>query len=129
MESVANQRKSLKAILDEKKDNTRVVLVYVRDDAQHYLIEQQDSFRAVEDEFRERDMEIIALVASTLMEPDRQFLMQSEFKLVPAEDYMGWLIGKDGTIKKTFTEPVDPKSLFQLIDTMPMRKQEMKKKH
>ncbi|WP_345248029.1 DUF4174 domain-containing protein [Nibrella saemangeumensis] len=127
MESVANQRKSLKAILDEKKDNSRVVLVYVRDDAQHYLIEQQDSFRQVEDEFRERDMEIIVLVASTLMEPDRQFLMQSDFKLIPAEDFMGWLIGKDGTVKHRFAQPIDPKELFSLIDTMPMRKQEMKK--
>ena len=125
MESVANQKTSLKAILNEKKDNRRVVLLYGRDDAQHYLIEQQEALSEVRDGLAERDMDVIVLVASTVTEPDRQFLMH-DFKLLPSEDFVGWLIGKDGGIKETFKKPVAASALFKTVDGMPMRKQEMK---
>lgn len=125
MESVANQSKSLKAMLGEKKDHRRVLLLYGRDDAQHYLIEQQESLNEVRDKMAERDLDVIVLVASLLMEPDRQFLMH-DFHLVPSENFVGWLIGKDGGIKQTYKKPVAPDDLFQTIDSMPMRQQEMK---
>ena len=67
MESVANQSKSLKAMLDEKKDHRRVLLLYGRDDAQHYLIEQQESLNEVRDKMAERDLDVIVLVASVVM--------------------------------------------------------------
>ncbi|WP_240163509.1 DUF4174 domain-containing protein [Spirosoma taeanense] len=126
MESIANQKKSLKAILDEKKDHRRVLLLYGRDDAQHYLLEQQESLNEVRDELNEREMDVLVIVASTLQEPDRQFLMQ-HYKLVPSEDFIAWLIGKDGGIKQTFKKPVAPQEVFKLVDGMPMRQQEMKK--
>ena len=125
MESVANQKTSLKAILNEKKDNRRVLLLYGRDDAQHYLIEQQEALSEVRDGLAERDMDVIVLVASTVTEPDRQFLMH-DFKLLPSEDFVGWLIGKDGGIKETFKKPVAASALFKTVDGMPMRKREMK---
>lgn len=126
MESVANQKKSLKATLDEKKDHRRVLLIYGRDDAQHYLIEQQESLNEVRDGLAERELDVMVLVASELQEPDRWFLMHSDFKLVPQEDYMGWLVGKDGGIKKTYQKPISTEDLFRTIDAMPMRQQEMK---
>jgi hypothetical protein len=125
MESVANQQKSLKALLDEKKDNRRVLLLYGRDDAQHFLIEQQEALTEYRKEMDERDLDVIVLVASEVVEPDRQFLM-SQFKLVPSDDFAGWLIGKDGGVKETYKKPVAPKDIFGLIDKMPMRKQEAK---
>ena len=36
------------------------------------------------------------------------------------------LLGKDGTVKKVWREPVDPKAIFTIIDAMPMRRTEMK---
>lgn len=125
MESVANQQKSLKAILTEKKDHRRVLLVYGRDDAQHYTIEQQEALNEVKDGLAERDLDVIVLVASLVMEPDRQFLMH-DFKLNPSDGYAAWLIGKDGGIKQTYSKPVAIKDLFQTIDSMPMRRQENK---
>jgi hypothetical protein len=125
MESVANQQKSLKAILSEKKDHRRVLLLYGRDDAQHYLIEQQESLNEVKDGLTERDLDVIVIVASELQEPDRQFLMH-DYKLVPSEDFIGWLIGKDGGVKQTYQKPVTSQDLFRTIDSMPMRKQETK---
>ena len=35
------------------------------------------------------------------------------------------LVGKDGTVKKVWRDPVDPKQIFTIIDGMPMRKNEM----
>lgn len=125
MESVANQQKSLKAILAEKKDHRRVLLIYGRDDSQHYTIEQQEALNEVRDGVAERDLDVIVLVSSLVMEPDRQFLMH-DFKLNPADGFAGWLIGKDGGVKQTYTKPVAAKDLFQTIDSMPMRKQESK---
>lgn len=125
MESVANQQKSLKAILTEKKDHRRVLLIYGRDDAQHYTLEQQEALNEVRDGLAERDLDVIVLVSSLVMEPDRQFLMH-DFKLNPANGFVGWLIGKDGGIKQTYSKPVTAKDLFQTIDSMPMRKQESK---
>lgn len=125
MESIANQQKSLKALLNEKKDHRRVLLLYGRDDAQHYLIEQQEALNEVNDKRAERDLDVLVVVASELQEPDRQFLMH-DYKLIPSVDFAGWLIGKDGGIKETYKKPVSPDDLFRTIDSMPMRKQEMK---
>ncbi|MFD2574444.1 DUF4174 domain-containing protein [Spirosoma soli] len=125
MESIANQSKSLRAILNEKKDHRRVLLVYGRDDAQHYIIEQQEALNEQRDGLAERDLDVIVLVASLVMEPDRQFLMH-EYKLNPSDDFAAWLIGKDGGVKQSYKKPVAPKDLFQLIDSMPMRQQETK---
>ncbi|WP_420149419.1 DUF4174 domain-containing protein [Spirosoma sp.] len=125
MESVANQQKSLKAILNEKKDHRRVLLLYGRDDAQHSLIEQQEALTEARAGVTERDLDVIVLIASMVSEPDRQFLMH-DYKLNPSDNFAGWLIGKDGGIKKTYKTPVSTKDLFDTIDSMPMRKQESK---
>lgn len=125
MESVANQQKSLKAILTEKKDHRRVLLLYGGNDAQHYLIEQQEALSIEKAGVDERDLDVIVLIASQVAEPDRQFLMH-DYKLNPADDFAGWLIGKDGGVKQTYKKPVTVKDLFSTIDGMPMRKQEMK---
>ncbi len=130
MESVSSQRKSLKAILAEKKDHRRVLLLYGRDASsgspgQHYLIDQQEALNEVREGLAERDLDVIVLIASEVVEPDRQFLMH-DFKLVPHEDFTGWLIGKDGGIKQTYKKLVSADDLFRTIDGMPMRRQEMK---
>lgn len=113
MESVANQKKSLKAILDEKKNHRYVVLLYGRDHAQHYLLEQQSQFHAQSEETAEREIDVVVLIASTLQEPDRWFLMHSDFKLNPAADFIGWLVNKEGEIQHKFTAPTDPSEIFQ----------------
>ena len=36
------------------------------------------------------------------------------------------LVGKDGTVKEVWHAPVDPRTIFALIDRMPMRREEMR---
>ena len=125
MESIANEQTSLKAMLHQKKDHRRVLLIYGRDNAQHFTIEQQEALNEEKDGLNERDLDVIVLIASEVPEPDRQYLMH-DFKLHPSDEYVAWLIGKDGGVKETYKKPVATKDLFRLIDSMPMRRQEMK---
>lgn len=125
MESIEKQPKSLKVKLHEKKDRSRILLLYARDEAQPSLLEQQKSLNESKAGLTERDLEVIILVASQMTEPDRHYLMHN-YKLNPAVDFSGWLIGKDGDLKQTYEKPVAVKDLFRLIDSMPMRRQEMK---
>ncbi|WP_128545762.1 DUF4174 domain-containing protein [Larkinella soli] len=129
MESVANLNKSLKAILEEKRNHRRVLVLYGRHLSQHFIIEQQEALhpKNIVQELAEREMDVIVLVDYTLEEPDRRYLVEGPFKLNLAEDFQGWLIGKDGGIKHTFKKPLDPQELFKIVDSMPMRQEEMKK--
>lgn len=126
MESVGNQQKSLKALLDAKKDHRRVVLLYGRQAAQGHLIDQQQIFRAEQAGMDERDIDVIVTIDYEMAEPDRQFLMHNHFDFVPSDDFAGYLIGKDGGMKRKFTTPISTADLFKLVDAMPMRKAEKK---
>lgn len=125
MESTGNQQKSLKALLDEKRDHRRVVLLYGRMAAQGHLIEQQQTFRADQAGMDERDLDVIVTIDYEMAEPDRQYLMH-HFHFVPSDDFAGYLIGKDGTMKHKFITPISTKELFALVDAMPMRRAEKK---
>ena len=49
---------------------------------------------------------------------------QRYFK-VQSKDFTVLLLGKDGEVKQRWSEPVAAEAIFQLIDSMPMRQQEM----
>jgi len=129
MESTADQRKSLRAMLAGKQDHRRVLLIYGRDTStsgQQPLLKQQQELTEQRAGVQERDLDVVVLTASEMPEPDRAFLMAAPFKLAPDADYMAWLIGKDGGVKQTYTKPTPINDIFALIDGMPMRRQEMK---
>ncbi len=47
---------------------------------------------------------------------------------LPATGYAVALVGKDGGVKETWRNPVDPDRIFALIDTMPMRRDEVRRR-
>lgn len=47
---------------------------------------------------------------------------------VKSQQFRTILVGKDGGIKLNSDKPLDACALFNLIDTMPMRRQEMRAK-
>lgn len=47
---------------------------------------------------------------------------------IPPDLFTVMLIGKDGGIKLSQTSPVTNTELFELIDAMPMRRQEMRER-
>ena len=70
-----------------------------------------------EDALAERDM-VIHLLIKKQDEHEPFNLEEDKFTVL--------LIGKDGTEKGRWHEPVSVEELFTLIDTMPMRQREMK---
>jgi hypothetical protein len=78
-----------------------------------------------------------------LLEPRKRALDDYDVKLVtatedsaalrhrlrlPAVGFVVALVGKDGGVKQTWRAPVDPDRIFALIDTMPMRRDEVRRR-
>ena len=83
---------------------------------------------------QDRDLLVFRIFESGPSYVDRRKLTPGEaeslrrrFK-VPCGDIRQILIGKDGGVKLTGDEKTTLQSLFDLIDTMPMRRQEMRDK-
>ena len=83
-------------------------------------------------DFKERDLIAIELLAEGTSQAEMQTLneaeaasLRSEFNVAP-EEFRVILIGKDGTAKRRDEKPVAPEVIFNQIDAMPMRRQEMR---
>ena len=125
MDNQTNQFESLQATLANKRNHRRVVLLFGQRSRRFDLTVQEQRLALWTDQLAERDMDIIVLVNEELNPVDRQFLVRN-FRLDPKTVFTGWLIGKDGGVKHTFTRPIDPDDLCRQVDAMPMRRQEMK---
>jgi hypothetical protein len=72
----------------------------------------------------ERDFKVIEVIYDQLSAADRQCWAQQLGQ--PFTGFRLLLIGKDGGVKRTETQPLAPASLFGTVDKMPMRRQEMR---
>ena len=100
----------------------RVIIVFGNGDNDPRVNEQIQALKSYSNEISER--EIIILLPQNSGE--RMGLMK---RLDLNQDFTGLiLIGKDGSIKLQEDLIVEPLTLFSLIDTMPMRRAEIRKK-
>ena len=95
------------------------------------LAEQRAQFADVQDELRDRDLALVELIGDMvriLSGPELAIdARQLHDRLGMAGDrFAVALVGKDTGIKLRSAEPVAAADLFGLIDSMPMRRQEMK---
>lgn len=81
----------------------------------------------------ERDLILFKVFKNKAIGPKNQQLgkdqldfLKEEYKL-KGVDFKLLLIGKDGTLKKTYLSSTPMKSINQVIDAMPMRKAEMRR--
>lgn len=80
---------------------------------------------------KERDLVIYRLYDDHWLDPSNSVLSQSQAEEIYREytiqrgTFSVLLIGKDGGIKMRKDDIVSTKEIFQLIDSMPMRQQEM----
>lgn len=118
-------QQSLEQKLEAMQWKKRVVVVYCPkvSDAEFKL--QKKWLSEVGKGILERDLSIIDCVESDLTTDDALHLKE-RFKYTP-DHFCFWLIGKDGEIKLISNKPVKPEQLFGLIDSMPMRREEIKK--
>ncbi|MDX7950460.1 DUF4174 domain-containing protein [Lichenihabitans sp. Uapishka_5] len=100
----------------------RVVLVLTPDAADTRLAEQRAILNHMGAAARHRDLTLVAVTGDTAEAGAlrRRFGLGSGFQAV--------LVGKDGGAKLTAAEPLRPEALLPLIDAMPMRQDEMRRR-
>ena len=117
--------------LEELRWQYRVILIFAREPYLSNALQNLDEYKA---EIEERDIAWFVLDDNSLYtnydgkleDQLREELMDSYFKPVPSETAV-LLIGKDGGIKSRSTD-LDLEATFGLIDQMPMRRSEMRRK-
>jgi len=100
----------------------RRILIFALDDTNSVLKQQNQIFKEKTAECRERDM----LVENYLYTFDNVKIF-NEFQVHPTH-FTLLLIGKDGYVKLRSKEVVSADYIFSIIDVMPMRMDEVKRK-
>ena len=110
--------------LSDLKWKKRVIIITSDHPGNLHYMKQTDSFGTVENDISERDIVIIDLQKSAGNDKFNQQL-KTRFNVGP-EGFRLILIGKDGTVKLDQNNFTEPEKIFALIDSMPMRKREMR---
>jgi len=106
--------------LDNYLWKNRIVIIFKTVNDNTKLEKQLELFNSYSDEIEDRNM--IVLIPNE----DEKHIISEKFNV--DANYQGLiLVGKDGGIKFKQKLVVDPKILFSLIDSMPMRKSEMRR--
>lgn len=107
--------------LAASRGRARVLLVFAPTASDPSLAEQRATFAGMREGARERDLVLVEAIGST--EVTRPW--RATFG-VSSEAFAVVLIGKDGGAKLRSATVLDPARLFQAIDAMPMRQEELR---
>jgi hypothetical protein len=103
------------------------ILLVIADTKNNYLLKQQQHILTQQsEEIQDRDLEVLYLPMNEIKQADKIYL--TEKFSIKRESFYAVLIGKDGGEKLRSNNPLQVENLFETIDSMPMRKQEMKNK-
>jgi hypothetical protein len=122
-----NNTETLQEKLASHQWKKRVILVIASTEGEPDFLAQQKLLESKQSGTQERDLEILYLVLNKLNDTDKTFLRKS-FS-IDTEKFCIILIGKDGGEKRRSTKPLQAEELFQTIDAMPMRQQEMRNRN
>jgi hypothetical protein len=109
----------------------RLLVVFASEAADKQLQAQSEHVAANEAGFHDRDLLQFTVLPNQVQGPEQHSAavakqLRQHYKVAKGE-FVVLLIGKDGTVKLRKNEPVSMQEIFKLIDTMPMRKAEMRK--
>ncbi len=108
--------------LDALHWHNRVVIVFGSEKNKQMLQQQSAQLAGHSQGCEERDIKVFTVMIDSPGARDLQEKLH-----VSRQAFAVVLIGKDGSVKLRKTEPVTADELFQTIDQMPMRRQEMKR--
>jgi len=103
--------------------NNRVLLLFAPSTNNDQIIQQKQMLDSHSAGLEERDLKVFEITGSS--QADEQ--LRGRFH-VKADSFAVVLVGKDGSQKLKRSQPTDPEEVFKLIDSMPMRKEEMRQK-
>jgi hypothetical protein len=109
--------------LDGLRWNSRVILLFALDTNNSQLAQQKEMLDRQAAGIKDRDLKVFEITGRS---PSGEQL-RDRFH-VKADSFAVVLIGKDGSTKLKHSEPTDPNEIFKLIDSMPMRKDEMRQR-
>ena len=111
----------------------RVILLFAPEQNHVSLRQQYTLLTAEMEKVTDRDLVFYRIFAKTGIAPDEKPLnkeavegLRERFQ-VPKDQFAVILVGKDGTEKLRRTEVIRSAEIFDLIDTMPMRRAEMRR--
>jgi hypothetical protein len=120
--------------LEAYKWKNRIILVFAPSFDSDAYKRQMQEFEGQEEGLLDRDLIILELLENgesrwgdTSLSARVAQQMRSQFNVGEGE-FLLLLIGKDGTVKLRSNHPVSTFKLFGLIDAMPMRQEEMRRK-
>jgi hypothetical protein len=103
----------------------RVIVLYAPEANSKEFEQQKQILAAQTKELNERDLVVIECVGKTLSPEDKNYV--AHHFMHDLNGFGVWLVGKDGGTKLSETKPVSTEKFFSLIDSMPMRRSEMKR--
>ncbi len=110
----------------------RLLLVFAPSESSESYQRQMQLFQEQKAGLSERDLVVVEMftentgrVGNKTLDQADVTQMRKHFNIAPQE-FRTILIGKDGTSKRSDSQPVKPEVIFQEIDAMPMRQQEMR---
>lgn len=120
--------------LENYQWENRVLLVFSDTKMNKDLVKQLAFLAKEKEGLQERKLKIITYSENSYAEDFNSKWMSStidlnEFKDASQNKYSVFLIGLDGGIKHSQTTPITTKTLFSIIDVMPMRKRELRIKN
>jgi hypothetical protein len=100
----------------------RVLVVVSPEPNDARLVQQKAIYRSIRQGAEERDMALVEAVGNNA---EARALRRS---LSLGDGFRAVLVGKDGGVKLSSAEPLGADQLFPLIDAMPMRQDEMRRR-
>ena len=120
--------------LSSQKWKNRVLLVFAPSVDNHIYQQQMQLLQKHNKDFADRDLVLVQVLATDESYANRQPIDDSSAaKLrdrfgVDKENFRLILVGKDGGVKRSDATPVQATAIFEEIDAMPMRQQEMQQR-
>jgi len=115
----------LAEVLRASRWQHRLLLIGAPKAGQAELKRQQTLLAAEAKGLAERDFKVVEVLYDQLTPADRQCWTQQLGQSLAG--FRAVLIGKDGGVKRTETQPLAPADLFGTVDKMPMRRHEMRR--
>ncbi|MBB6428947.1 DUF4174 domain-containing protein [Algisphaera agarilytica] len=117
--------------MDEFAWSHRPLLVFATSVEEPALLEQRELLAAHREGLNERDMVVIELVGDDLTVDGQPrtadtHALRKRYGVPTSRAFAVLLVGKDTGVKLRSDRPVTAEGVFGLIDSMPMRRQEMR---
>jgi hypothetical protein len=114
--------------------SNRVVILFAESEKSPHFAEQRQILRDEKDGVLDRDLVVVEVLETgnsrsggTKLSDAGAENLRTRFQ-AEAGAFLFILLGKDGGVKLRSAKPVSAEKLFSIIDAMPMRQQEMRRK-